>query len=114
MYFSHSYGLLGPSSCGKTTLLHCIVGSLKVDRGAVMTLVARPGQPGHKVPGCRVGYMPQELALYQSFTIAETLFFFGRIHKMKLDRIKGRLAFLRDFLRLPPEGRLVMECRWVD
>ena len=66
MYVSHSYGLLGPGCCGKTTLLHCIVGSLKVDRGAVMTLGARPGQPGHKVPGCRVGYIPQELALYQS------------------------------------------------
>ncbi|KAI0241754.1 ABC transporter G family member 20 [Lamellibrachia satsuma] len=104
------YGLLGPSGCGKTTLLHCIVGSLMVDRGEVRTLGARPGQPGHEVPGCRVGYMPQELALYQSFTIGETLFYFGRIHKMKSEQIKSRLKFLCDFLRLPPEGRLVKQC----
>ena len=42
MYLTHSCGLLG---CGKTTLLHCIVGCLKVDRGTVMTLGARAGQP---------------------------------------------------------------------
>ena len=30
------------------------------------------------VPGPRVGYMPQELALYGEFTIRETLQYFGR------------------------------------
>lgn len=35
-----------------------------------------------EIPGSRIGYMPQELSLYQDFTISETLHFFGRVHKM--------------------------------
>ena len=34
------------------------------------------------IPGSKVGYMPQELALYKEFTISETLHFFGRVHRM--------------------------------
>uniref|UniRef100_A0A3Q3EUY2 ABC transporter G family member 23-like n=1 Tax=Labrus bergylta TaxID=56723 RepID=A0A3Q3EUY2_9LABR len=76
----HIYGLLGPSGCGKTTLLKCMVGTLKISRGNITVLGKPPAFPGHDVPGRMVGYMPQELALYNEFTISDTLTFFGRIH----------------------------------
>jgi ABC-type multidrug transport system ATPase subunit len=47
-----------------------------------------------------VGYMPQELALYNDFDINETLFYFGLIYKMKLCEIKNRTQFLIEFLNL--------------
>ncbi|KAK8406150.1 hypothetical protein O3P69_007102 [Scylla paramamosain] len=83
------YGLLGPSGCGKTTLLGCTSESA--------------------VPGHRVGYMPQELALYQEFTILETLHYFGRIHQMSSGHITRRTGFLITFLDLPNPARLISQ-----
>ena len=52
--------------------------------------------------------MPQELALYGEFTIAETLSYFGRIFDMPRERIRARTEFLIKFLDLPKEKRLIM------
>ena len=34
-------------------------------------------------PGHHLGYMPQEIALYDEFTILETLQYFGRLHGLR-------------------------------
>ena len=94
------YGLLGPSGCGKTTLLQCIVGKRKLKSGSVSVLGSKPGGSG-RVPGPQVGYMPQELALYNEFTIDETLSYFGYIYGMPPAKIRERTEFLIDFLDLP-------------
>nr|XP_022320004.1 ABC transporter G family member 23-like isoform X2 [Crassostrea virginica] len=101
------YGLLGPSGCGKTTLLRCIVGRLQVDSGNVIVLGNKPGTRGHGVPGSLVGYMPQEIALFNKMTIGETLSYFGRIHRMSSSERKSRTEFLLQFLTLPEASRLV-------
>ncbi len=75
---SRIYGLLGASGCGKTTLLKCITGRLVIHGGTLRVLGATPHTPGHCVPGRLVGYMPQEIALYNHFTVREALTFFGR------------------------------------
>ncbi|MEQ2163982.1 hypothetical protein GOODEAATRI_001809 [Goodea atripinnis] len=102
-----SYGLLGPSGCGKTTLLKCIVGTLKISRGHITVLGKPPAFPGHEVPGKMVGYMPQDLALYNEFTISDTLAFFGRIHGLTSKETRARMDFLIDFLHLPQKHSLV-------
>uniref|UniRef100_A0A3Q0S7W9 ATP-binding cassette, sub-family H, member 1 n=1 Tax=Amphilophus citrinellus TaxID=61819 RepID=A0A3Q0S7W9_AMPCI len=101
------YGLLGPSGCGKTTLLKCIVGTLKISRGHITVLGKPPACPGHDIPGKKVGYMPQELALYSEFTISDTLTFFGRIHGLTSKETQARMNFLIDFLDLPQKTSLV-------
>ncbi|KAK7080025.1 hypothetical protein SK128_016282 [Halocaridina rubra] len=101
------YGLLGPSGCGKTTLLGCLVNRLKLDKGDIFLYGFHPGTASAAVPGHRVGYMPQELALYQEFSISETLNYFGRIHLMSANRIKDRTKFLVEFLDLPDPNRLI-------
>uniref|UniRef100_A0A3Q3RAZ5 ABC transporter domain-containing protein n=1 Tax=Monopterus albus TaxID=43700 RepID=A0A3Q3RAZ5_MONAL len=103
----HIYGLLGPSGCGKTTLLKCIVGTLKISRGHITVLGKPPAFPGHDVPGRMVGYMPQELALYNEFTISDTLTFFGRIYGLTGKETQVRMDFLIDFLDLPQKNSLV-------
>lgn len=101
------YGLLGASGCGKTTLLSCIVGRKALNSGEIWVLGGHPGSRGSGVPGPRIGYMPQELALYGEFTIAETMKYFGWISNMTATKIDERLHFLLAFLHLPGADRYV-------
>ncbi|EFX70382.1 ABC protein, subfamily ABCH [Daphnia pulex] len=101
------YGLLGASGCGKTTLLSCIVGRRSLNSGDILVLGNEPGTPESGVPGPRIGYMPQELALYGDFTIKETLQYFGRIYNLRTAFVDSQLEFLSSFLDLPPSDRYV-------
>ncbi|XP_040579314.1 ABC transporter G family member 20 [Lepeophtheirus salmonis] len=101
------YGLLGPSGCGKTTLLRVITGREKLNSGEFKIFGEDPGTVGLEVPGRRIGYMPQDLALYMELTILETLFFYGRLNKMQTSKIRSRAETLIEILELPHSGRLV-------
>ncbi|XP_021950773.1 ABC transporter G family member 23 isoform X2 [Folsomia candida] len=93
------YGLLGSSGCGKTTILSCIVGLRKLDTGDIWVYGARD------IPGRRLGYMPQDIALYKHLSIKEMLQYFGRIYGMTHSEIISRIEFLTNFLALPdPTG----------
>ncbi|EFX79372.1 ABC protein, subfamily ABCH [Daphnia pulex] len=101
------YGLLGASGCGKTTLLSCLVGRRRLDSGDILVLGHKPGFPESGIPGPRVGYMPQELALFDYLSIKETLHYFSRIYNLKTDFVDSQLEFLSKLLDLPPSHRYV-------
>ncbi|XP_046651597.1 ABC transporter G family member 20-like [Daphnia pulicaria] len=101
------YGLLGASGCGKTTLLSCLVGRRRLNSGEILVLGHEPGSPEGGIPGPKVGYMPQELALFDNLSIKETLHYFGRIYNLKTDFVDSQLEFLSKLLDLPPSHRYV-------
>ncbi|XP_030375746.1 ABC transporter G family member 20 [Scaptodrosophila lebanonensis] len=101
------YGLLGASGCGKTTLLSCIVGRRRLNSGEIWVLGGRPGSRGSGVPGPRIGYMPQEVALYGEFTMRETLIYFGLIAHMSRSDIEDRTEFLLKLLNMPNGSKFV-------
>nr|CAD7455720.1 unnamed protein product [Timema tahoe] len=101
------YGLLGASGCGKTTLLSCIVGRRRLKAGDIWVLGGRPGSKGSGVPGPRIGYMPQELALYGEFSIQETLVYYGWVAGKQKKDVEEKIEFLLKFLLLPPADRFV-------
>lgn len=68
----------------------------------------QPNQPGSQIPGPAIGYMPQELAVYEDFTIKETLWYFGRLYRIPNKLIKERIEFLLTFLDLPRSKRLIV------
>lgn len=105
------YGLLGPSGCGKTTMLRCVVGRINAKSGSVLVFGFKPGDGIGEVPGRDVGYMPQEISIYEDFTIEETLIYFGKINRMCISEIKKRIEFLVKFLDLPSKKRLVINLR---
>lgn len=53
----------------------------------------------------------QDLALYNEFTISDTLVFFGRIHGLTSKDTQARMDFLIDFLDLPQKSSLVRNLR---
>lgn len=55
--------------------------------------------------------LPQDLALYDEFTISDTLVFFGRIHGLTSKETQARMDFLINFLDLPQKNSLVRNLR---
>jgi ABC-type multidrug transport system ATPase subunit len=78
-----------------------------LNSGEILVLGNEPGTPESGVPGPRVGYMPQELALFGDFTIKETLQYFGRIYNLRAAFVDSQLEFLTKLLDLPASDRYV-------
>ncbi|XP_035711215.1 ABC transporter G family member 23 [Folsomia candida] len=95
------YSLLGSSGCGKTTLLSCIVGIRNFNSGEILVFGRNPGSRGSGIPGKRVGYMPQDLALYNDFSINESMQYFAVLYNMSGKELKESREFLIQFLDLP-------------
>ena len=72
-------GVLGPSGAGKTTLVKCLLGTLKLDGGEVEV-------QGTQMPNLaimdRIGYMAQQDALYEDLTGLQNLVFFAQLKGM--------------------------------
>ena len=106
-----------------------------MDTGLVKVFGKEPGTKGHEIPGyywmnsnfvlfklsnymikkgSLVGYMPQETALYNEFTISEIIIFFGFFYKMKLDLIRNRCDFLINFLDLPSKEKMIKTLRCIN
>ena len=87
------FGLIGPNGGGKTTLIKLILGILKPTEGEVFVFGKK--MPNRKVLK-KIGYMPQESALYENLTLKENLLTFGEIFGVKnlKERIKEVLKFV--------------------
>lgn len=92
-------------------MLRCVVGRIEARSGSVLVFGLKPGDGAGEVPGRDVGYMPQEISIYEDFTIEETLQYFGKINRMSAGDIKKRIQFLLQFLDLPSKKRLVVNLR---
>lgn len=55
--------------------------------------------------------MPQDIALYQKFSIHEILHYFGGIYGMSKVDIENRIDFLMGFLDLPETSRRISTMR---
>jgi ABC-2 type transport system ATP-binding protein len=67
-------GFIGPSGAGKTTLIKCIVGRLKVPKGTVEVFGLAAGSPKLR---SNVSYMTQELSVYTDLSVNENLRYFA-------------------------------------
>lgn len=92
-------------------MLRCVVGRIRPNSGSILVFGLEPGDSRGEVPGRDIGYMPQEISIYEDFTIEETLRYFGKINRMETSEIQKRIDFLLQFLDLPNRSRLVVNLR---
>ncbi|MFW2383745.1 MAG: ATP-binding cassette domain-containing protein [Acidimicrobiales bacterium] len=85
-----TYGLLGPNGAGKTTTISLICGLLEADVGSV-TVAGAPVTTRAVQARARIGYVPQEIAIYPDLTARENLTFFGKLYGLKGEQLTKRL-----------------------
>jgi ABC-type multidrug transport system ATPase subunit len=76
-------GLLGPNGAGKTSMLRMLATVLQPSSGSLRLLDRDPGRPGpRREIRRRLGYLPQNLGYYPSFTVAEFVEYFALLKEM--------------------------------
>lgn len=91
------YGLLGPNGSGKSTLIKTLVGAVKPASGKVLVLGKAMPRESRSVRS-RLGYMPQNPALYGDISVRANVKFFAQAHK--LDRLEERIERVLAFVGL--------------
>lgn len=82
--------LIGPNGAGKTTLASCLVGLIEPDAGRAnlggvdLLSQQREGRP-------RIGYAPQEEALYPVMRVQENLRLFGELAGLRGSALAGEI-----------------------
>ncbi|MEA2373401.1 MAG: type transport system ATP-binding protein [Solirubrobacteraceae bacterium] len=69
--------IIGPNGAGKTTLLSILAGIRQPSAGSV---TRRPGDAGRRAG--RVGWVPQQTAVYEKLSVAENLRLFARLERL--------------------------------
>lgn len=83
-------GILGPNSAGKTTVLSLVSTLLKPDRGDILF----NGQSIVKKPQAIrpfLGFVPQDIALYNTLSVKDNMYFWGGIYGIKRSDTKERM-----------------------
>jgi molybdate transport system ATP-binding protein len=92
--------LMGPTGCGKTSLLEAIAGLRPVAGGRVR-LGGR--DVTHQTPGDRgIGYVPQDAALFRTMTVYNHLAFALNLRGTARAAVRQRVTELADWLMITP------------
>jgi ABC-2 type transport system ATP-binding protein len=93
------YGFLGPNGAGKSTTIKCLTGLLRPTAGEIRILGLDPVARTVEVKRM-VGVVPEDLALFDRLTGAETLTFVGRVHGLDPAQIRSRSGELLELMDL--------------
>ena len=83
------YGFLGPNGAGKSTTIKCLTGLLRPSEGEIRMLDLDPIQNPVAVKK-QTGVVPEDLALFDRLTAAETLSFVGQVHGLDRATLQHR------------------------
>lgn len=85
------FGLLGPNGAGKSTTMKIITGILGADDGHAKVFGLDAGKESVEIRR-QVGYVPQEITLYEKLSARENLQFFGEMYGVQGKELKQRIA----------------------
>ena len=103
------YGFLGPNGAGKSTTIKCLTGLLKPSGGTMRLLGIDPLAEPERAKR-QIGVVPEDLALFEHLTAAETLTFVGQVHGLPREVLRARSEELLALMDLTAaKGQLVAD-----
>ncbi|MGF1507889.1 MAG: ABC transporter ATP-binding protein [Myxococcota bacterium] len=102
------FGLLGPNGAGKSTTIGCISGLLKPSTGRVRLMghdVATAGPVARR----SLGFVPQELALYEELSARENLRYWGSAYGLRGATLEHRVQAVLEAVELLDRDREPVE-----
>jgi len=93
------FGLLGPNGAGKSTLLRILCGLQKADLGSIQILGRDLSSENSEVQH-RIGYVSQELSIYDDLSVRENLRFFAEAYGHRRSAADDLVRTTSDALQL--------------
>lgn len=93
------FGLLGPNGAGKSTTMKILTGIIEADAGRVIIL-GRDFKGNSDSIRKQVGYVPQEITLYDKISAYQNLVFFGEMYGVKKELLKERIKEVLEMVGL--------------
>lgn len=90
-----SFGFLGPNGAGKSTTMKILTGIVKADSGHVK-LLGRDVTNDTDAVSRYIGYVPQDITLYEKLSAYDNLLFFGQAYGVKGIDLKHRIREVLD------------------
>src|SRR6476659_1009886 len=101
------YGFLGPNGAGKSTTIKCLTGLLRPSGGSMRILGVDPLADAVAVKR-RIGVVPEDLALFDRLTAAETLSFVAQVHGLDDATARSRAGDLLGVMDLREAGNALV------
>lgn len=92
-------GLLGPNGAGKTTSIRSIIGLVPVDEGRI-TVFGQKQDGRNKSIKRRIGYVTQELTVYEDMSAKDNLAFFGGLYGIVGEQLQTRIEAVSTLIGL--------------
>jgi ABC-2 type transport system ATP-binding protein len=94
-----TYGLLGPNGAGKTTTISMIAGILEPDEG-IVEIDGHAVSPRDHEAKRVLGFVPQQIALFDDLSATENLRFFGGLQGLRGAELDRRMKATLDLVGL--------------
>ncbi len=99
IFEGEKFGIFGPNGAGKTTLISILSHILPFDKGSISYYSNGNPIDFKSIKQC-IGFVPQDLALYDDLTARQNISYFGALYNMDAASIKRRSKELFDLLGL--------------
>ncbi|HDS29490.1 MAG TPA: ABC transporter ATP-binding protein [Firmicutes bacterium] len=93
------FGFVGPNGAGKSTTINAMVGLIRPSAGTIKIAGFDISKNPIEVKE-RIGFMPEEVTLYERLTAGEYLEFVGQMYGMNPKFIRERIKYLLELLDL--------------